>query len=232
MKFDKTKKSGKRSFRGGFKARQNYNGKRKDGTNDKKTHFKKLKGAISEAVVKVIRQDSKTEPNEYIVFLVNAAQSKTKQQPQAQVTSIQASTSKTTSNLLRNIIFKGTSNISTISACVMKRVSFQPCEDDKFDNIVMRSYAQDISEVEVASLNTFAEQTRTELDSHANTPVFGNHCYIENRDEVLRRNKPGLPGCRYATVKVYSPDMEAQELPIVDVSVAFRCPLDGTVPSR
>ena len=111
----------------------------------------------------------------------------------------------------------------------MKRVSFQPYEDNEFNNNEIRSYAQDILEVEVASLNTFAEQTRTELDSHANTPVFGNHCYIENRDEVLRRNKPGLPGCRYATVKVYSPDMEAQELPIVDVSVAFRCPLDGTV---
>ena len=128
MKFDKTKKSGKRSFRGGFKARQNYNGKRKDDTNDKKTNFKKLKGAISEAVVKVIRQDSKTEPNEFIVSLVNAAKAKTKQQPQAQVNSIQANTSETTSNLLRNTILKGTSNKSTVSACVMKRVSFQPYE--------------------------------------------------------------------------------------------------------
>ena len=106
----------------------------------------------------------------------------------------------------------------------MKRVSFQPYEDNNEDN-EMRIFP----EVEVASLHTFAEQTRTELDSHANMPVFGKHCYIENRDEVLRRNRPGLPGCRYATVQGYSPDMEAQDLPIVDVLVAFRCPLDGTI---
>ena len=227
MKFERINKSGKRSFRGGFKARQNYNGKRKDETNDVKANFKKLKGAISEAVVKVIRQDSKTEPNKYIVSLVNAAKVKTKQQPQTQVNSIQANTSKTTSNLLRNTILKGTSNKATISACVMKRVSFQPYEDD--DNNEMRSYAQDFPEVEVTSLNTFAEQTRAELDSHANMPVFGKHCYIEDRGEVLRTNNPGLPGCRYAIVQGYSPDLEAQELPIVDVSVAFRCPLEGTI---
>ena len=82
-------KNGKKSFKGGYKTRYKYNGKRKDETNDKKTKFKKLKGAISEAVVKVIRQDSKAEPNEYIVSLVNAAKAKTKQQPQAQVSSIQ-----------------------------------------------------------------------------------------------------------------------------------------------
>ena len=60
-------------------------------------------------------------------------------------------------------------------------------------------------------------------------PVFGKHCYIENRDEVLSQNKPGLPGCRYATVQAYSPDIEAQDLPIVDVSIGFRYPIDGVV---
>ena len=197
MKFERVNKNGKRSFKGGYKTRYKYNGKRKDETNDKKTKFKKLKGAISEAVVKVIRQDSKAEPNEYIVSLVNAAKAKTKQQPQAQVSSIQAHTSKITSSLLRNTIPKGTRNKSTISACIMKRVSFQPYEDSNDDE---DSGFRDIPEVEVASLNTFADQTRTELDSHANMPVFGKHCYIENRNEVLRSNRPGLPGCRYATV--------------------------------
>ena len=71
----------------------------------------------------------------------------------------------------------------------------------------------------MSSLRTFAEQTRTELDSHANMPVFGKHRYIENREEVLSNNKPGTPGCRYATVQAYSLDMEVQELPIVDVAV-------------
>ena len=68
----------------------------------------------------------------------------------------------------------------------MKRVSFHPYEDNNEDNEM-----RDIPEVEVASLHTFAEQTRTELDSHANMPVFGKHCYIENRAEVLRKNRPG-----------------------------------------
>ena len=234
MKFERTNKNGKRSFKEGHKARSNsnYNNKRRETSNDKRIKFKKLKGAISETVVKVIRQDSKAEPNEYIVSLVNAAKAKTKQQPQtqsqAQVSSIQtqANTSKTTSSLLRNTILKGTRNKSTISACIMKRVSFQPYEEINDDE---NSGFRDIPEVEVASLNTFADQTRTELDSHANMPVFGKHCYIENRNEVLRSNRPGLPGCRYATVQGYSPDMEAQDLPIVDVSVAFRCPLDGTI---
>ena len=97
------------------------------------------------------------------------------------------------------------------------------------DNNEISSHYDDTPEVEVASLRTFAEQTRTELDSHANMPVFGKHCYIENRDEVLSHNKPGLPGCRYATVQAYSPDMEAHNLPIVDVSIGFRCPIDGVV---
>ena len=109
----------------------------------------------------------------------------------------------------------------------MKRVSFHPYETEQQDNESNGSYVQNLPGEEVSSLNTFVEETRTELDSHANMPVFGKHCYIENRDEILGRNKPGSPGCRYATVQAYSPDMEVQDLPIVDVAVAFRCPIDG-----
>ena len=218
-KFDKHGKKGYKNNQGGFK-RFNASTKRKGGaeSNEKKSDYKKLKGAISEAVVKVIRQDSKEEPNEYIISLVKAANAKEKQQTQAQVNSIQAKGSSSSSKLFRNAIVKGTTNKGMISACVMKRISYQTYEEERV-NDETNSIFDDSPEVEVASLRTFAEQTRTELDSHANMPVFGKHRYIENREEVLSNNKPGTPGCRYATVQAYSLDMEVQELPIVDVAV-------------
>ena len=60
-------------------------------------------------------------------------------------------------------------------------------------------------------------------------PVFGKHCCSENRDEVLSRNKPGLPGCRYATAQAYSPDMEVQENYQLSMSLLPRCPIVGVV---
>ena len=222
-RYNKGRKGNLQRNQSGYK-RSNFNEKRKGGVDEKKTNFKRLKGAVSEAVVKVIRQDSKTKPNEYIISLVNASKSENQQ---AEVSSTM-STNPTTSKLLRNNIVKGTSNKTTISACVMKRISYEPY-DIETDNRETGSRSEDSPEVEVASLRTFAEQTRTELDSHANMPVFGKHCYIENREEVLRGNRPGVPGCRYATVQGYSPDMEVQELPIVDAAVAFRCPIDGVI---
>ena len=158
VKYERRGKRGVRIAKGNYN-KTIHNTKRKgnaDQQSEKKINFKRLKGTFSKAVVKVIGQDPDTEPNEYIISFVNAATSK-KQQAEVSSTKATTATTATSSKLLRNTMVKGTTNKSTISACVMKRVSFHPYDNEQ-DNESIRSYAQDVPEIEVASLNTFAEQ--------------------------------------------------------------------------
>ena len=60
-----------------------------------------------------------------------------------------------------------------------------------------------------------AEQSKTELDSHANMPVVGRHAFIIS-DTV-----------RVADVNAFSPDYEPMQLPIVDAAIQYDCPFDG-----
>jgi hypothetical protein len=61
------------------------------------------------------------------------------------------------------------------------------------------------------------EDSRTELDSHANMPVVGKFAYIISNTG------------RIADVKAYSPDYDSMQIPIVDAAVKYECPYDGTV---
>ena len=57
------------------------------------------------------------------------------------------------------------------------------------------------------------EETRTDLDSHANMCVVGNQVKIVNRSG------------RHAEVNAFSPDLESlQRVPIIDAAIAYDCP--------
>ena len=57
--------------------------------------------------------------------------------------------------------------------------------------------------------------TRTDLDTHANMLVAGKHAYI-----LAESGKT-------ATVRAFSPDMDAIESAIVDCAVMYECPYSG-----
>ena len=63
--------------------------------------------------------------------------------------------------------------------------------------------------------NMNAEQSRTELDSHANMPVVGRHAFIISDTG------------RIADVNAFTPDYEPMQLPIVDAAIQYDCPYDG-----
>jgi hypothetical protein len=60
-----------------------------------------------------------------------------------------------------------------------------------------------------------AEQSRTELDSHANMPVVGRHAFIISDTG------------RVADVNAFTPDYEPMQLSIVDAAIQYDCPYDG-----
>jgi hypothetical protein len=60
------------------------------------------------------------------------------------------------------------------------------------------------------------EDSRTELDSHANMPVVGKFAFIISNTG------------RIADVKAYTPDYDTMQIPIVDAAVKYECPYDGT----
>ena len=60
-----------------------------------------------------------------------------------------------------------------------------------------------------------SNESRMELDSHANMPVVGNHAYILSDTG------------RTADVNAYNPQYEAMVIPIVDAAVQFSCPYTG-----
>jgi len=57
--------------------------------------------------------------------------------------------------------------------------------------------------------------SRMELDSHANMPVVGRHCYILQRTG------------RTADVSAFSPDLNTLEILIVDAALMYYCPYTG-----
>ena len=59
------------------------------------------------------------------------------------------------------------------------------------------------------------EDSRTELDSHANMPVVGRHAYIISDTG------------RVADVSPFTPDYESMQLRIVDAAVQYDCPYNG-----
>ena len=60
------------------------------------------------------------------------------------------------------------------------------------------------------------DESRTELDSHANMPVVGKNAYVL------------ADTGRTADVSAYTPDYEPMELRIVDAAVLYECPYEGT----
>ena len=60
------------------------------------------------------------------------------------------------------------------------------------------------------------EGSRTELDSHANIPVLGMHCYVIS--DVGKT----------ATVQPYRPDYDPMDVPLVHAAVRYDCPYSGT----
>ena len=57
-----------------------------------------------------------------------------------------------------------------------------------------------------------SEGSRTELDSHANMPVVGKHCFI-----LADTGKT-------AEVSPYTLDYDAMDVKIVDAAVIYKCP--------
>jgi hypothetical protein len=60
-----------------------------------------------------------------------------------------------------------------------------------------------------------AEQSQTELDSHANRPVVGRHAFIISDTG------------RVAGVNAFTPDYKPMQLSIVDTAIQYDCPYDG-----
>ena len=60
------------------------------------------------------------------------------------------------------------------------------------------------------------EQSRTELDSHANMPVVGRHAYVISDTG------------RIADVSPFTPDYNSMKIKIVDAAIQYDCPYNGT----
>ena len=81
------------------------------------------------------------------------------------------------------------------------------------------SVLSDVLQATVSDLNAMegddlgADETRTELDSHANMAVIGRNAYILNNSG------------RTAQISPFTPDYEAlSEVPIVDAAILYECP--------
>ena len=76
--------------------------------------------------------------------------------------------------------------------------------------------------LEGSSLNTYTDIIRTELDSHANMVVLGQHC----RHEDPKAPSPGEPGSRYAIVSAFSLDHKPMRVQVVDACIGYWCPVN------
>jgi hypothetical protein len=72
-----------------------------------------------------------------------------------------------------------------------------------------------VSALDVYEDNEREEESRTELDSHANMPVVGRNAYIISDTG------------RIADVNPFTPDYDSMQIPIVDAAVQYECPYDG-----
>ena len=68
---------------------------------------------------------------------------------------------------------------------------------------------------DVPMTDTDNNTSRTEFDSHANMVVVGKNTHVVNWTG------------RKAKVQPYSPNYEAQEIPIVDAAILYECPYSG-----
>jgi hypothetical protein len=64
-----------------------------------------------------------------------------------------------------------------------------------------------------------SEQSKTELDSHANMPVVGRHAFIISDTG------------RVADENAFTPDYEPMQLSIVNTAIQYDCPYDGDRPT-
>ena len=78
--------------------------------------------------------------------------------------------------------------------------------------------------LEISSLNTWSNVIRTELDSHANMVVLGQHCRLEDP----KTPAPGKPGSRYTLVSAFSPEHKPMRIQVVDASIAYWCRVNET----
>ncbi len=72
-----------------------------------------------------------------------------------------------------------------------------------------------VSAVDGSEENGMEEDSRTELDSHANMPVVGRNAYIISDTG------------RLADVNPFTSDYDSMTIPIVDAAVSHQCPYDG-----
>jgi hypothetical protein len=72
-----------------------------------------------------------------------------------------------------------------------------------------------VSAVDGSEENGMEEDSRTELDSHANMPVVGRHAYVMSDTG------------RIADVNPFTPDYNPMQIPIVDAAIRCDCPYDG-----
>ena len=68
--------------------------------------------------------------------------------------------------------------------------------------------------LEVSSLNTYNDISRTELDSHANMVVLGQNCRLEEPKAPC----PGEPGSRYAIVAAFRPEHKPMRVQVIDAN--------------
>jgi hypothetical protein len=81
---------------------------------------------------------------------------------------------------------------------------------------LMISHAMMVSDVDVDEETTDEEEeSRTELDSHANMPVVGRNAYIISDTG------------RIADVNPFTPDYDSMRISIVDAAIRYDCPYDG-----
>ena len=67
------------------------------------------------------------------------------------------------------------------------------------------------------SQEEMSEESRTELDSHANMPVVGKNAVVL------------VETGRTCDVSAFTPDYEPMEVKIVDAAIQYECPFQGTV---
>ncbi len=72
-----------------------------------------------------------------------------------------------------------------------------------------------VSAVDGSEENGMEEDSRTELDSHANMPVVGRNAYVISDTG------------RIADVNPFTPDYDPMQIPIVDAAIRYDCPYDG-----
>ena len=75
------------------------------------------------------------------------------------------------------------------------------------------SYISGVDDVQ--GRTEYCDDSRTELDSHANMPVLGSECYI-----IAKTGKS-------ATVQPYRPDYQPMDVPIIHGAIQYDCPYTG-----